>query len=150
MTQQELAKALGISKLTVSQWETGYRNPSLLAINALEMLGELHLLRGPSSHAVEKRLKASFDHLNRFYFDNELKSVTFRLSKRMSSTYGHISPKKRLITISAPYMEKVDWKTLQKTLIHEMIHLWLYQKKKPWGHTKEFKNKLKSILKFAL
>ena len=36
------------------------------------------------------------------------------------------------------------------TLYHEMVHFWLYTNKRPWGHTKEFKEKLKTFNKYLI
>lgn len=60
MTQVELGRALGVSPQTVSQWETGYRRASSLAVRAIEMLREL----GSREEELRERLQRNFNRLN--------------------------------------------------------------------------------------
>ncbi|MBL7670345.1 MAG: helix-turn-helix domain-containing protein [Bdellovibrionaceae bacterium] len=41
LTQEDMAKALGIAKLTMSQYETGFRKPGPTALILLKVLGSL-------------------------------------------------------------------------------------------------------------
>lgn len=68
MRQVEFAVALGVSTLTVSQWETGYRMASSLALRAIEMLKEIG---GMQKEFIEKAEKV-FDRLNAGCFQEEI------------------------------------------------------------------------------
>lgn len=145
MTQKEFASQLGVSRLTVSHWEIGFKKPSSLAIKAIQMLEEL--MRGYKRDNIEYLLKKRFDWLNKRFFGNELKrDYSIQLNKRMNITYGRVFPSKGRILLSYRFLERGDWLQSDKTLKHEMVHCWLYEKGKPWGHTKEFKAKLKEVL----
>jgi len=45
LTQEEFAQKLGVTKLTISCWERGLRNPSSLAVKAILMLKEIEKKR---------------------------------------------------------------------------------------------------------
>ena len=68
MKQSEFAKYLGVATLTVSQWETGVRKPSKLALAAIKMLEELKLMEVQFREEVAKL----FDKINAECFNNEI------------------------------------------------------------------------------
>jgi len=144
MTQAELAKEIGVTSLAVSLWETGLRRPSLLAIKAVEMLKELH---GPDKRIeLQKEAEERFKRINQQYFNNELRrKYQIIFSRRMKTTYGRVSLEKKIIYLSINALKEKGWQELEKTLKHEMVHCWLYEKGKSWGHNKEFKTKLRVI-----
>ena len=145
MTQAELAKELGVNPLTVSQWETGFRQPSLLAMKAVEMLKEL---RGGDNfiEMLQREANETFDRFNQQYFNGELKQK-YRIvfSKQMKTTQGTALPQKKIIFLSMAGIDRSGWEGVEATLKHEMVHCWLYERGKPWGHSREFKAKLKEI-----
>ena len=66
-----------------------------------------------------------------------LRKVEFRLSGRMERALGLCYPTKRLIKINVSYFsERVAF--LPYTVFHELVHLFLYDLGRPWGHTAEF------------
>ena len=135
---------LGVSHLTVSQWETGYRQPSSLAVNAIKMIKTGCKVK---EDRLETLIKKRFDWLNKRYFDNELKgNYRIELSRRMKRLHGIASPSKKVIRLAFYFLKSGDWEGLDKTLKHEMVHCWFYQRGRPWGHTKEFKSKLREVL----
>ena len=144
MTQAELAKEIGVTSLAVSLWETGLRRPSLLAIKAVEMLKKLH---GPDKRIeMQKEANEIFNRFNQQYFNNELRrKYQIIFSRRMKTTYGRVSLEKKIIYLSINALKEKGWLELGKTLKHEMVHCWLYEKGKSWGHNKEFKTKLRAI-----
>ena len=145
MTQAELAKDLGVNPHTVSQWEIGFRQPSSLAIKAVEMLKEL-CGRDNFIRMLQREADETFDRFNRRYFNGELKQkYEIVFSKQMKSTQGTALPQKKIIFLSMVELNLSGWKGAEETLKHEMIHCWLYEKQKPWGHNREFKAKLKEI-----
>jgi len=142
MTQSEFAHELGISKQTVSQWEIGYRKSSSLAKRAMIMLKEL---RGEDkTKKIVKKIKKRFDKLNTTFFNRQLEgNYQIQLSRRMKTAKAVALPQKKVIRLSISYLEKTEDKELDELLKHEMLHCYLYEKHRPWGHTKEFKNLLK-------
>lgn len=142
MTQKEFAEALGVSALTVSQWETGYRRASSLATKAIEMLRELCGMEKQS----KERLREVFNRVNNKCFSNQIKGrYEFQLSTRMKTTRASVLPDRGLIRFSRSHLLSGDDEPIEATLKHEMVHLWLYERGRLWGHTKEFKAKLKAI-----
>lgn len=65
LTQGELANTFGIAKLSISQYETGFRSPSMLIMVILSLLNslpdkkanELLLLIGEHTEIVKRNLK---------------------------------------------------------------------------------------------
>lgn len=64
LTQAELAKALGVSRLTISQYEIGFRHPGSTALVLLRVLDALSRVRAIElvallrSHGDEERPKS--------------------------------------------------------------------------------------------
>ena len=146
MTQSEFAQELGISKKTVSQWEIGYRKPSSLARRAMMMLKEL---RGEDkTRKIVEKIRKRLDKLNTSFFKSQLKeNYQIQLSRRMKKVKALALPEKKVIRLSISYLEKIEDKKLDELLAHEMLHCYLYEKGRAWGHTKEFKNLLKQMEK---
>lgn len=141
MKQSEFAKHLGVATLTVSQWETGIREPSKLAVKAIEMLMQLKLME----KQFKEKVAELFKKINSEYFNNEIKNKTIEISKRRKYDSAAFYPERNTIVISRYY--KNSSKELEDVLKHEMVHCWLYESNKPYGHTAEFKAKLSSITK---
>lgn len=83
-------------------------------------------------------LKQEAIEMNKKYFNNEidLNRVKFNISKRYTKTRGTFSTLKG-ITLSYLLMEfPHEWK---KTLLHELIHSYTYQKYDTLDHGKDFK-----------
>lgn len=140
MTQVEFAKALGVGAQTVSQWEIGYRKPSSLALRAVQMLSEL----GSMENVLREKLQRDFNRLNAEWFGNQIKrGYEFQFTGRMKRVKAMVLPSKRLVKFSRFYL--LGGGDVESTLKHEMVHIWLYERGRPWGHTREFKAKLKAI-----
>lgn len=146
LSQAELAQELGVAPLTVSQWETGYRRPSPLALRALEMLEELSGRNERGIADIKRRLKESFEKIQLKHFRGELsRDYRLELSRRMRRTQGLSIPSQRIIRLSLSHLKELGWETMEATLRHEMVHCWLFERGRPWGHTPEFKAKLKQV-----
>lgn len=86
-----------------------------------------------------ERLRAEFERVNREHFGGSLPEVPIHLSGRMRSRNGHFSShppeivlNRRLCTHAAPG-------EAERTLRHEMIHLWQHASGKKPDHGREFR-----------
>jgi len=78
-TQKEFAQKLGVTKLTISHWERGFRSPSSLAVKAMLMLEEIE-----KKKTFKRRLlRETFQRLNDSYFEGILKDYKVELSRRL-------------------------------------------------------------------
>lgn len=92
-----------------------------------------------------------YDKLNKQYFSGTLPYIRILWSDR----FGHgewfkqfgdfiaFPGKKPVIRLSKKLCDEPE--RIAQTLFHEMVHFWLYVSKRPWGHTKEFKQKMKEF-----
>lgn len=85
-------------------------------------------------------IREKAEEFNTIYFDNtiDISKISFRISKRMVSTRGTFRAQSiQEITLSALLLENSEeW---EKTLIHEMIHAYQFQKGYKMGHGSDFK-----------
>ena len=86
-----------------------------------------------------------YNKLNQQHFEGKLPPCQLELSRRLVRTAGKIWPKVRLIRLSLPYHEQYGLTELSNTILHEMIHLWLYEQGLPSGHTDRFRQKLAEV-----
>lgn len=102
-----------------------------------------------------------YDALNREFFENILPPCQIRWSRRLTRAAGNIRVESRVISLSIPLLidafakgqtfticgvECDDSETaLKEILKHEMIHLWLFEKGLPPGHTAQFRAKARAI-----
>jgi hypothetical protein len=85
------------------------------------------------------RLLAEFRRVNSLHFGGELPEVPLRLSGRMSRRNGHFSADPLEIAISRRLcLAAADGET-ERTLRHEMIHLWQHQEGRKPGHGADFR-----------
>ncbi|RYX82617.1 M48 family peptidase [bacterium] len=108
-----------------------------------------------------EELSSLYQHINREFFDESLPICSIRWSRRLTRAAGNIRVQSRTIALSVPLLVDV-WgenaefevcgvhctsrhQALTEILKHEMIHLWLYENKKPCGHTREFRQKAREI-----
>src|SRR3989338_2089378 len=102
-------------------------------------------------HIQDELIYEIFDKLNKQYFEGKLPYVRILWSE----TFGHgkyfkqfgdfiaLPHKRPFIRLSKQLC--AEPKDIARVLYHEMVHFWLYVNKQPWGHTKEFKKKLKEF-----
>ncbi len=86
-----------------------------------------------------------YKELNLRYFDGKLPACRLEISSRLIRTAGKIWPKTRLIRLSQSYHALYGPEELRNTILHEMIHLWLYEQNLPSGHTPLFRQKLAEV-----
>lgn len=99
-------------------------------------------------------LNQIFQELNLRHFQNELPIPTLNWNSRLRSTAGRFAPgstnpfrpRAPLIEI-ASYLESIPEGQyhVRDTMLHEMVHYYLWFKKKPYGHTAEFHSILKRV-----
>ncbi len=97
-------------------------------------------------HYLTSLLNSLFSEINEKHFNNILPQIKLGFSNRLKTTGGQYSKKPfPQIQISSRYLHfEKALDEIRDTLGHEMIHYWLDWCGKPCGHTKEFKEKLKS------
>jgi predicted SprT family Zn-dependent metalloprotease len=92
-------------------------------------------------------LEAYFSQINTQYFRAQLPLPTLRWNSRLRTTAGRFCPgshnpfRPKISVIEvADYLRqhKEGEKHVRDTILHEMIHYWLWWNKKPYGHTAEF------------
>ncbi|MEW5930638.1 MAG: SprT-like domain-containing protein [Gemmatimonadota bacterium] len=86
-----------------------------------------------------ERLRAEFERVNREHFGGELPAVPLFLSGRMRSRNGHFSSHPLEIVVSRRLCTHAEPGEAERTLRHEMIHLWQHAAGKKPDHGREFR-----------
>lgn len=123
----------------------------------------LDFAQGPHSNASsclsglenpQHYLKKVFDEINVEHFDGFLDVPLLMWNSRLRSCAGRFRPGSRKfldeyparIEIASYLKEESQAVSLVRdTLGHEMIHFWLWVRRKPYGHTPEFYRKMKEM-----
>ena len=86
---------------------------------------------------------------NTRHFAGALKTVPIRVSRRMKSRLGHYSPGSREvaaeIAISRTHIRRHGWPEALHTLLHEMVHQWQDETKRPIDHGSGFRAKCREV-----
>ncbi|MBU6374643.1 MAG: SprT-like domain-containing protein [Bdellovibrionales bacterium] len=97
-------------------------------------------------------LTVIFDQLNHQHFDGFLDRPKLIWNTRLRTSSGRFLPGRRsqglpaTIEIAQYLLEELHAEThVRETIAHEMIHYWLWVRKRPYGHTEEFYEKMQSI-----
>jgi hypothetical protein len=85
------------------------------------------------------RLQAEFDRVNAEFFGGALPRVHLALSGRMRRRNGHFSSVPLEIVVSRTLCLDAAAGEAEKTLRHEMIHLWQYVEGHKPGHGRDFR-----------
>ncbi len=102
----------------------------------------------------EVNLHLLFDELNEAHFGDELRLPELRWNTRLRSSAGRFVPGRRsLFWPSHPKIEIATYLLdledglahIRATLAHEMIHFWLWARRRPYGHSAEFYAKMREI-----
>jgi predicted SprT family Zn-dependent metalloprotease len=89
-------------------------------------------------------LQLMFAQFNFLYFDGEIPTHQIAYNARFSNLAGRIVYKPPLIELSPKHLRgKPD--ELRETLLHEMIHAWLFARGQNPGHTATFKKKMREL-----
>jgi predicted SprT family Zn-dependent metalloprotease len=89
-------------------------------------------------------LQLLFARLNNEYFAGELPTHRIAYNARFSNVAGRITYKPALIELSPKHFEAHP-EALRDTLLHEMIHGWLFARGDNPGHTAHFKKKMREL-----
>ncbi len=96
-------------------------------------------------------LAVLFDQINIAHFDGFLDPPELRYNSRLRSSAGRFMPGSRKYWLERKPTIEVAYYLLElenarelvlDTLGHEMIHYWLWVRRKPYGHTPEFWEKM--------
>lgn len=80
-----------------------------------------------------------FDRANAELFRSSLPPCRRTWNRRFRSVAGRIECRSRTIELSSAHFEACGVAALGAVLIHEMIHLYLFEQRMPYGHNSAFK-----------
>ena len=86
------------------------------------------------------QLQAEFDRVNEAFFGGVLPRVPIVLSGRMRRRNGHFCSHPPEIVISRALCHRAEHGEAEKTLRHEMIHLWQHEHGYKPGHGRDFRH----------
>lgn len=89
-------------------------------------------------------LQLLFAELNNLYFDGELPAYRIAYNARFANLAGRITYKPPVIELSPKHFVAHP-EALRETLLHEMIHAWLFARGQNPGHTPAFKKKMREL-----
>lgn len=99
-------------------------------------------------------LRFIFEEINSRHFDSFLDAPVLRWNSRLRSSAGRFIPGSRkwlqdvppVIEVASYLLEESNAPHLiRDTMAHEMIHYWLWVRRKPYGHTGEFLQKMREM-----
>jgi predicted SprT family Zn-dependent metalloprotease len=101
-------------------------------------------------------LERVFDEINREHFDGFLERPVLRWNSRLRRCAGRFCPGSRSVIGKihrepvielASYLLRVpeSEKHIRDTMGHEMIHYWLWVRRRPCGHTAEFRARMRQM-----
>jgi hypothetical protein len=103
----------------------------------------------PDDEVIALHLAEWHRRLNEERFGGSLGSITVRVSRRMRSRLGHYAPAQRgvpaEIAISQRHVKRHGFAQGVQTLLHEMVHQWQDETKRPLGHGADFREKAREV-----
>ncbi|MBL0940491.1 MAG: SprT-like domain-containing protein [Gemmatimonadaceae bacterium] len=103
----------------------------------------------PGDIALMTQLSEAHRQLNQQWFSGALRDIPVRLSGRMATRLGHFDPGSRHtppeIVLSRGHIVKHGWREAMHTLLHEMVHQWQHETKRPVDHGTEFRAKAREV-----
>ncbi|OFZ69942.1 MAG: hypothetical protein A3K03_06805 [Bdellovibrionales bacterium RIFOXYD1_FULL_44_7] len=98
-------------------------------------------------------LRHLFDEVNRLYFDGFLDPPVLKWNSRLRTSAGRFFPGSRkyfrfkpIIEVAAYLFEETDaLELIRDTIAHEMIHYWLWVRRRPYGHGSDFLTKMRAM-----
>ncbi len=89
-------------------------------------------------------LQLLFAHLNNEFFRGEIPTYRIAYNARFGNLAGRITYKPPLIELSPKHFERHP-QALRETLLHEMIHAWLFAHGESPNHGASFKKKMREL-----
>ncbi|MDQ2907835.1 MAG: SprT-like domain-containing protein [Candidatus Eremiobacteraeota bacterium] len=89
-------------------------------------------------------LQLLFAQFNNEWFSGEIPAHRIAYNARFGNLAGRITYKPPLIELSPKHFLRHP-EALRETLLHEMIHAWLYARGQNAGHTAAFKRKMREL-----
>src|SRR5271154_5595921 len=89
-------------------------------------------------------LQLLFAELNNHHFNGEIPAHRIAYNARFGNLAGRITYKPPLIELSPKHFERHP-EALRETLLHEMIHAWLFARGADPGHGAAFKRKMREL-----
>ncbi|HWO87928.1 MAG TPA: SprT-like domain-containing protein [Gemmatimonadales bacterium] len=100
--------------------------------------------------ALLARVRGIVSRLNARHFEGRLVPPPLRLSGRMRTrlaciTLGPKTGAPVALTVSRRHLLAADWREVEQTLLHEMVHLWQHAEGLPVDHGPSFRRKAKAV-----
>jgi len=92
----------------------------------------------------ESELQLLFARLNNEFFGGEIPAHRIAFNARFGNLAGRITYKPPLIELSRKHFERHP-EALRETLLHEMIHAWLFARGEKPSHGRAFKAKMREL-----
>jgi hypothetical protein len=103
----------------------------------------------PDDEPIAMQLHEWHVRLNAERFGGTLGPIAVRVSRRMRSRLGHYAPAQRgapaEIAISQRHVKRHGFAQALQTLLHEMIHQWQDETRRPLGHGADFREKAREV-----
>ena len=101
----------------------------------------------------EKFLLQIFEEINAQHFDGFLDAPVLAWNAKLRTSAGRFFPGSRVDHRGQPRIEVASYLLdvensavhIRDTLAHEMIHFWLWVRRKPYGHTDAFWEKMQAM-----
>jgi predicted SprT family Zn-dependent metalloprotease len=99
-------------------------------------------------------LSTIFNEINQTHFDGFLDAPVLRWNSRLRTSAGRFVPgSRKFLKLVPPAIEIASYlrqetgavALIRDTVAHEMIHYWLWVRRKPYGHTGEFLRKMRQM-----
>jgi hypothetical protein len=98
---------------------------------------------------IAMELKLWHSRLNAERFGGALGPIAVRVSRRMRSRLGHYASAQRgaqaEIAVSQRHVKRHGFEQALQTLLHEMVHQWQDETKRPLGHGQDFREKATEV-----
>jgi predicted SprT family Zn-dependent metalloprotease len=108
----------------------------------------------PSANRILPDLNQLFREINQNHFEGFLDPISLQWNSRLRSCAGRFFPgSRKYFRTHPPRIEVALYLTEEEnslaliadTIAHEMIHYWLWARRKPYGHTAEFLSKMREM-----
>jgi hypothetical protein len=104
----------------------------------------------PDDRRLAERLTEWHAKFNQDHFDNELRPLQVRVSRRMRARLGHYTAATKTgdppeIAISRRHLRNHGWNEALHTLLHEMVHQWQDERGLAIDHGRQFRAKARAV-----